>query len=176
MCTLKFAQQFILEVNMEAHAKTIQIFLPDGSPRGIRIAEVTSRVVKVLLIPRTKLHEALDRSELKQVGLYFLFGNDEVDVKPEAYIGETENLGDRLLQHNKEKDFWTHAAAIITNNHMLTKAHVKFLESLCYENAIESSRFNLKQTVPTKPHVTESTKADLMDLFDTIKLLISALG
>lgn len=27
--------------------KTIQIFLPDGSPRSIRIAEITSRVVKV---------------------------------------------------------------------------------------------------------------------------------
>ena len=28
--------------------QTIQIFLPDGSPRGIKIAEITNRVVKAL--------------------------------------------------------------------------------------------------------------------------------
>ena len=28
--------------------KTIQIFLPSGDPRGIRIAEVTTRIVQVV--------------------------------------------------------------------------------------------------------------------------------
>lgn len=32
--------------------RTIQIFLPDGNPRGVRIAEITSRNVKVVLVPR----------------------------------------------------------------------------------------------------------------------------
>jgi hypothetical protein len=30
--------------------KTIQIFLPDGNPRSVKIAEITSRTVQVLLV------------------------------------------------------------------------------------------------------------------------------
>ena len=35
--------------------KTIQIFLPDGNPRSVKIAEITSRTVQAILIPRSKL-------------------------------------------------------------------------------------------------------------------------
>src|SRR6266478_2661705 len=38
-----------------AQAKTIQIFLPNGEPRGIRIAELTTRIVQAVLIPRSDL-------------------------------------------------------------------------------------------------------------------------
>ncbi len=33
------------------NAKTIQIFLPNGNPRGVKIAEVTNRTVQAILIP-----------------------------------------------------------------------------------------------------------------------------
>jgi hypothetical protein len=33
---------------MSTEAKTIQIFLPDGDPRGIRIAEITTRIVQAI--------------------------------------------------------------------------------------------------------------------------------
>lgn len=39
-------------------AQTIQIFLPDGSPRSIRIAEFTSGITQIIVIPRNKLEEA----------------------------------------------------------------------------------------------------------------------
>ena len=55
-------------------AKTIQLFLPSGEPHGIRIAEITSRTVQAIAVPRNKLKEAAQRKELKNVGLYFLFG------------------------------------------------------------------------------------------------------
>jgi len=32
--------------------KTIQIYLPGGDPRGIRVAEVTTRIVQVIEVPR----------------------------------------------------------------------------------------------------------------------------
>ena len=38
--------------------QTIQIFLPDGSPRSVKIAEITNRVVKAILIDLT--HESAD--------------------------------------------------------------------------------------------------------------------
>jgi hypothetical protein len=34
--------------------KTIQIFLPDGNPRGVKIAEFTNRTIQVVLVPRAQ--------------------------------------------------------------------------------------------------------------------------
>lgn len=44
----------------EPIAKTIQIFLPDGNARSVRIAEVTSRTVQAVQVPRSKLKGAED--------------------------------------------------------------------------------------------------------------------
>ena len=53
--------------------QTIQIFLPDGSPRSVKIAEITNRVVQAIFIPRNKLEYIGERDEVKNVGLYFFF-------------------------------------------------------------------------------------------------------
>ena len=41
--------------------QTIQFFLPQGEPRGIRIADITTRIVQAVLVPRSKLSEAAMR-------------------------------------------------------------------------------------------------------------------
>ena len=41
--------------------QTIQFFLPQGEPRGIRIADITTRIVQAVLVPRSKLSEAAKR-------------------------------------------------------------------------------------------------------------------
>ena len=51
---------------------TIQIFLPDGNPRSIKLAEITSRTLQAILIPRAELDEAGARKELRQCSVYFL--------------------------------------------------------------------------------------------------------
>ena len=65
-----------------AQAKTIQIFLPTGEPRGIRVAELTTRIVQAVAIPRSDLTTAKDRPELDHVAVYFLFGESEGAAKP----------------------------------------------------------------------------------------------
>ncbi|MEO1878335.1 MAG: hypothetical protein ABGX40_00025 [Methylococcales bacterium] len=42
---------------MRQIGKTIQIYLPDGNPRSLKIAEITSRTVSAILVPRFKLDE-----------------------------------------------------------------------------------------------------------------------
>lgn len=87
--------------------KTIQIYMPDGSPTSIKIAEVTTRIVQLILFPRNKLMEISQREEINNVGVYFLFGKSDLDGKSQVYIGEAENCLERLKQHNKDikKDF-----------------------------------------------------------------------
>jgi hypothetical protein len=157
--------------------KTIQIFLPDGSPRSIRIAEITSRVVKVISIPRNKLEVVGQRQEVKDVGIYFLFGESETTGSPLVYIGEAEDCYQRLKQHNKAKDFWNTAVVVVSKTNTFTKSHIKFLEWFCYHKAKEIGRYELdNSTIPTKSHITESMEADLLDDFESIKILMATLG
>ncbi len=58
-----------------------------------------------------------------------------------------------------------------------TKTHVKYLEYLYIKNTIEINRFDIdNQTSPAKPYVTESMEADLLDNYETIKILLADLG
>jgi len=157
--------------------QTIQIFLPDGSPRSVKIAEITNRVVQAIFIPRNKLDYIGERDEVRNVGLYFLFGESSESVKPIVYIGEAEDCYKRLKQHNREKEFWNYAVAITSKINSFTKSHVKYLEHYSIKIAKEVNRFYAENsTTPTKPFITESMEADLLDSFDTIKVLLSTLG
>ena len=160
-----------------AIGKTIQIFLPDGNPRSIKIAEITSRTVQAILIPRAKLEEASERKELKNVSIYFLIGSSDEESKSLLYIGEAEDCLTRLKQQNKNKDFWNVAIAIISKTQYFTKTHIKYLESYCFSEAEKASRYKLENTtIPNMPFISESMKADLIDNFDTIKTLVATLG
>ena len=157
--------------------KTIQIFLPDGNPRGIKIAEITSRTVQAILSPRASLGLAGKRTELSNVGIYYLIGQGDEDTKSVVYIGEAENCKKRLSQHNRSKDFWSTSISIISKTQQFTKSHIKYLEWLSIAEANKSGRFLVENgTTPQKPYITESTEADLIDNFDTIRILVSTLG
>lgn len=160
-----------------AKPQTIQIFLPDGSPRSVKIAEITNRLVQAVLIPRNKLAYVESRVEAKNVGLYFLFGDSSETLRPQTYIGEAEDCLTRLNEHHKDskKDFWKHAVVFISKT--FTKTHVKYLEHIAIQKAIEANRFEtINKTRPRQPFVTESMEADLQDNFDTISVLLSTLG
>ena len=161
----------------ERHSKTIQFFLPEGEPRGIRIAEVTSRLVQAVFVPRDKLSEAGDRPELRGVGVYFLFGQPEDAAKPICYVGEADDCYLRLRRHNVSKDFWQQAIAIVSRTRSFTKSHVRYLEWYCIQKAREMGRYTLDNATNSgEPFVTEPMRADLMDAFETLNMLTSALG
>lgn len=162
---------------MNNKPQTIQIFLPDGNPTGVKIAEITNRIIHATLIPRNKLSESEARKEIKKYGVYFLFGINEDKAKPIAYIGETDDCFKRLKDHNRQKDFWNYAIAITSKSEIFTKSHVKFLEYFCVKTAKEVGRYDLENlTIPTKEHISESMEADLQDNFETMKILLSTLG
>ena len=159
------------------NAKTIQIFLPAGEPRGIRIAEFTIRTVQAVLIPRSELTEAKARPELDQIAVYFLFGGSEESAKPIVYIGQTEDVRKRLDHHNSNKDFWRTAVLGISRTQNFTQAHIKYLEWYCVKKAKEIGRYALdNDQTPGKPFVTEPIEADILDAFETLSTLLSTLG
>jgi hypothetical protein len=158
-------------------AKTLQIFLPTGEPRGIRIAELTTRIVQAVLIPRTELATAKARPELDHLAVYLLFGDSEDAAKPIVYVGQTEDVRKRLDHHNSTKDFWQTAIMVISKTHSFTQAHIRYLEWFCIQKTKQIGRYALNNDqIPTKPFIPEPMEADLLDFFDTMATLVATLG
>jgi hypothetical protein len=89
--------------------KTIRIFLADGEPAGILLAEISNWTGKVLVAPRSQLDQLSKRGEVRHTGVYLLVGPDPDDPsRALASIGEGDDVLKRLLCHNKNeaKDFW----------------------------------------------------------------------
>jgi hypothetical protein len=163
---------------MDKNARTIQIYLPDGNAKGIKIATMTRRDIQATLIPRLLLDKATTISELQNVSLYFLFGEDE-EGEEKVYIGEAENGLVRLKDHNKNKDFWNYAILIVSNNikNQFNKTDVSFFENHSIEIAKTTKRYTLENSNSgRKGFIQDWRKADLLNDFEIISLLLTTLG
>ena len=108
--------------------KTIKLFLIDGEPNGRITCELSNWTGKAYKIPRIKIKDSKDREDLKNPGIYLLFGKNE-EGKDLVYIGEAENIFSRLVQQLTQKDFWYEAIAFISKDENLNKAHIRYLEN-----------------------------------------------
>lgn len=157
--------------------KTIQIFLPGGDPQGIRVAEITTRIVQLIEVPRSLLGDFLKMPESDQVALYFLFGEAEDGSEQRVYIGQTGDLRTRMTDHNKKKDFWERALVLISRTNSLTQTHALFLEWHCLQAARTAGRYNDENgNSGTKPHTPAPLEADCLEIFDTGHVLLATLG
>lgn len=162
---------------MKPTPKTLQVFLPEGSPAGIQIAELTTRIVQAISVPRTHLKQFSERCESHYVGTYFLFGGQEDESKPIAYIGQTEDLPGRLRLHDAKKEFWTTAVIIVSRTQSFTQAHIRWVEWYSIAKAGEANRYHLENgNQGSEPFVTEAIHADLGEIFETGSLLLESLG
>ena len=165
---------------MSNNSKTIQIFLPDGDPKGIKIATIRTRNIEVISFSRNNLETLYKVMEDKsKVGVYFLIGFNENKGQNEVYVGEAEDIIVRLKQHNsnEDKDFWQKGYFVITNDGFFTKSHIKYLENFLYNKIKEADKILLHNgNEPTKSHIDTATEADLNgDIYECIEVLVSLL-
>lgn len=157
--------------------QTIQIFLPAGDPRGMRVAEITTRIVRVIEVPRSQLGEFLKTPEAQQVGLYFLMGEQSEAGLPRVYIGQSGNVGTRLVQHNQAKDFWNRALVVISLTNSMTQTHALFLEWFAIQQATQAGRYSLENgNTGARPHTPAPLEADCHEIHETAATLLATLG
>jgi len=162
---------------MKPTPKTIQIFLPSGDPRGLRVAEITTRIVQVIEVPRPRLEEFAEMPESSQVGVYFLFGVGDDEDDRQVYVGQTGDLRTRLASHDSKKDFWQRAVVLISRTNSLTQTHALFLEWHCIKLATEAGRYRVENgNAGSKPHTPAPLEADCLEIFETGSILLSTLG
>lgn len=162
---------------MKAKPRTIQIYLPSGDPRALRVAELTTSIVRVIEVPRALLADFREMPEAKQVGLYFLIGDNEGQDFPAVYIGQSGGVGDRLAEHHSKKEFWNRALVVVSLTNSLTQTHALFLEWCSIKHANQATRYNVENgNGGSKPHTPAPLEADCWDIFDTLRTLIATLG
>ncbi|GAB3380477.1 GIY-YIG nuclease family protein [Azotobacter armeniacus] len=166
--------------------RSIRLFLVDGSPNGLLTAEIMNWTGHVLTGPRSRLSELVQRPECSRTGVYFLVGPDpENSLRPLVYIGETDDVANRLKQHNRPenqggvggKDFWERVCLVTSKDQNLTKAHVKYLESLLIRHATEAGRCKLVNgTAHDYINLPESDRADMAFFLEQIRTVLPVLG
>lgn len=157
--------------------KIIRQFLIDGTPEGRWCSELSNWTGMAYKIPRTYVNRCEDRADLYNTGVYFLFGQSEDEDQPQAYIGEAENILDRLKQHLAGKDFWTESVVFISKDNNLNKAHVKYLEHHLYLLAQKARRCTLTNgNVPPASSISEMDRVAMEEFLDNLRLVLGVLG
>ena len=162
-----------------AYGKSIELFLVNGSADSLITAELSNWNGKAIKIPRIEV-VSCNRDDITQAGVYFLFCKED-DGSDSVYIGEAENVKERLVQHlrdyqsEKEKYYWTTAAIFIGRD--LNKALIRYLENRFVEIARACKRYTVLTKNTYKNTVMKESQIAVMEEFvDNVKTLISALG
>lgn len=162
---------------MSNHGRTVRIYLADGSPTGIRHAEVVNWTGQAIVCPRARIGELSSWTESQRPGVYILIGEDPALSTPLAYVGEAENVWTRLKQHVAFKDFWDQTVFFTSKDENLTKAHVKYLESRVVALALEAKRIKLEiGASPTMSNLPRPDRDAMEAFLEPARILLGSLG
>ena len=161
------------------------MFLMDGDVSGrikYTLANWTGVAYK---IPRTELEKCKERGDLKQSGVYFLFGTSDETGKGIVYIGQAgvRKNGEGLLNHlqeyhrNLEKGYWTDAIVFTTSNNSFGSTEISYLENRFCNMAVEAKRYVVKNgNDPTPGNITEEKESEMEEFIDYAKVIMGTLG
>jgi hypothetical protein len=157
-----------------AEGRSLELYFIDGRPDGMLTAEVFNWTGHVLMTPRTRIGDALARKEARYTGVYLLLG--EQDGSPRAYIGEGEDISDRIRNHDTRKDWWTSAVLVTSAANNLNKAHVKYLEARLVEEARAAGRVTLDNgNTPPRPGLSEAALSNMESFLGYLFMVLPAI-
>lgn len=156
--------------------QTIKMFLIDGNSDGRLTCELSNWTGLAYRIPRTEVKKCNDRPNLNSTGIYMLFGRNEEDEEA-VYIGEAEEVYNRLQDHLREKDFWNEVIVFISKDENLNKAHIKYLENKLYHKAKKANRYKIVNgNIPPMPSISEADRAEMNTFSENVEMLVNMLG
>lgn len=170
---------------MAVRGKSINLFLMDGEASGRIKCTLANWTGIAYKIPRTELDKCREREDLKQSGVYFLFGKSDETGNDVVYIGQAgarkngEGILNRLQEHkrNPEKDYWTEAIAFTTSNNSFGPTEISYLENRFCNLAISANRYEVKNgNDPTPGNITEEKECEMEEFIDNAKVIMGTLG
>jgi len=170
---------------MATRGKSINLFLMDGEPSGRIKCTLANWTGVAYKVPRTALDLCKERNDLKQSGIYFLFGTSDQTGNNVVYVGQAgarkngEGLLYRLQEHkrNPDKDYWTEAVVFTTSNNSFGPTEISYLENRFCGLAVNAKRYEVRNgNDPTHGNITEEKESELEEFVDYARIVMGTLG
>ena len=170
---------------MAKRSKNINMFLMDGEVTGKIKCTLSNWTGVIYKIPRIQLGDLKSRDEMKQSGIYFLFGRDEDKQKDVTYIGQatTRKNGEgvllRIQEHTRDihADYFNDVIILTTQNNSFGPTEISYLENKFTQLAKEAGRYIVKNSNDPNPgNVTEEKESELDEIVENTLMIIGTLG
>jgi len=157
--------------------KKLTLFMLDDTATGPILIEIGNWSGKAVFSPRGSLKSLLSRDEFDKPGVYLLKNETESpEYNDSIYIGEAEELRSRLRTQMANRDFES-VICFISKDDMLTKAHIKYLESRLISLAKEASTSAVENKAdPSLARLSEADVSDMEYFLENIALVLPTVG
>ncbi len=158
--------------------KSIKLYIMDENYKNLKSAELSNWVGKAFIGERKHIETLKKLDDLSFTGLYFLILDEDDSYIKKVYIGEADDIRDRLSTHDKKKDWWDKFVVFISKDSNLTKSHVRYLEREVFniaKNNITTIDIDNK-VVPTGSKLPQSDIDDMDEFKDNMLFILKNLG
>ena len=164
----------------EGFGRTIQLFLVDGKPTGLRKATIHGWTGLLFVSGASAFGDLTARSEVDRTGVYILSGPDP--DKPgvtRVYIGSGNSVSERIEQSAKKRDFWEAAITVTTSDDDLSKGHAEYLEARLIRLTAQAGRVTLDngtQPDTDRRRLPEADVANMEQFLSNLKIILPVIG
>lgn len=163
-----------------AFGRTIQLFLVDGTPNGLRKATIHGWTGLTFVATDSTFAALTARPELDRTGVYILHGPDPQKIgATRAYIGSANSVTERIKQSAGQRAFWQTAIAVTTSDDDLSKGHVEYLEARLIQMASQAKRVELDNgTFPAehRRRLPEADQANMEQFLVNLQTILPVVG
>lgn len=163
-------------------SKTINITLVDNTPQGVQVLTIANRICQAYVVPRTRLHYLTTEQGtlVEKSVLYILLQSQPKGStqKPQAYIGQTDDIVKRAKDHDGKKAFWDRIIIFFASNDEITSTEVEYFEHKAITEALRIENYDLNENkqVPKGKTIPIHRRAPADDFFEDVKVLLSIIG
>lgn len=164
----------------ETFGRTIQLFLVDGKPTGLRKATIHGWTGLLFVSGASAFGDLTARDEVDRTGVYILAGPDPVTAGTiRVYIGSGNSVAERIRQSAVKRDFWETAITVTTSDDDMSKGHAEYLEARLIEQTTKAGRVTLDNgTNPDigRRRLPEADIANMEQFLANLRIILPVIG
>lgn len=160
--------------------RTIQLFLVDGKPTGLRKAIIHGWTGLLFVSGASSFGDLTARAEVDRTGVYILSGPDPDQAgMTRVYIGSGNSVAERIEQSAKKRDFWETAITVTTSDDDLSKGHAEYLEARLIRLTAQAGRVTLDngtQPDTDRRRLPEADVANMEQFLSNLQIILPVIG
>ncbi len=164
----------------ETFGRTIQLFLVDGKPTGLRKTTIHGWTGLLFVSGASAFGDLTARDEVDRTGVYVLSGPDpDKASSTRVYIGSGNSVAERIKKSAVDRDFWETAIAVTTSDDDLSKGHAEYIEARLIELTAQAGRVildNGTQPKTARRRLPEADAANMEQFLANLKIILPVIG